>query len=121
MLNSEGHLGIRHPGGGMWVVPHLLTWGEAADAHATLESLSGSGFDSPSDRDLSDHDADLERYRATAVLRAAPGALCSACWALSCWECGEEVVEAVVEDAIAAGDAPDECGRMRCRRCRLLG
>ena len=110
-----GPLGVQHPGGGLWTNVHLLTWGEAADAHASLTGLSGSGLDTPGSEAISDYDADLERHRAAAVLRAAPGALCNECWALSCRECGEEMDEAAVDEA-----ALDEQGRGCCARCRHL-
>ena len=77
----------------------MLTWGAAADAHAALTRLSGSCFATPSDTDLSSLDADLERYKAASVLRAAPGAICPECWAATCWECGEPVDEDALEEA----------------------
>ena len=120
VASSAGPSGIWHPGGGIWDASHLLTWGEVADAHAALTRLSGSGFDSPSSEAIADHDADLERYRATAVLRAAPGALCNACWALSCRGCGEEMDEAAIQAAIHPGAAGMnlQSGRAKCVRCR---
>ena len=85
--------GIMHPGGGLWVEEHTMTWGDVTSAHHELQRLSGYGFDSPRDRVLATWEADLTRSQCAAVLRASPGALCRVCWARSCWRCGQAVVQ----------------------------
>ena len=90
---------------------HALTWADVGEAHQTLTALAGSYFYTP-DATQVDWDADLHRYRAAAVLHAAPGALCNLCWASSCVSCG-----VVISAGQGAGDALD--GRMYCRECAL--
>ena len=102
--------GIKHPGNGLWTGHLWLTWGDMMDAHASLTSLAGSCFHTPDDDRLATFDADLERYRAAAVLRETPGARCAACWASSCPKCGQVMTGLGVEH--------DHQGRMVCADCK---
>ena len=67
---------------------------------------------------MTSFDHDLTRYQEAAVLHCGPGAICGACWRVSCGTCEEPVGDdGDVDPETGVGD---EHGRMLCRSCRGL-